>query len=312
MQLISVLMSVYNEKLSWIEEAIDSILNQTYPNFEFIIVIDNPNLSKDVVNFLRELETKEKRIKLIFNEQNMGLAQSMNIALKHASGEYIARMDADDISVEKRFEKEISLIEQYHVDVVSSAQIDIDENGNEVSRRGFTRNPRQVKRWLKFTNFIGHSTVMIKADALRKVGGYRNFKVAQDYDLWLRMLSEGYQFYITGDYLIRYRRRESGITQKHRMDQYYTLIYQRQLDKERRNKGFDNFSLDNYDRFLQEKIETIGENRFKSAKQEFDQAIHYMKNKSLKGAIHLIKAVYILPTYVFERTRSLLIRSFIN
>lgn len=87
----------YNEKQDWLTESINSILNQTYLNLEFIIVLDNPE-NIELKNILNEYKLKDSRVKLLINEVNKGLVFSLNRALKECSGDYIARMDADDIS----------------------------------------------------------------------------------------------------------------------------------------------------------------------------------------------------------------------
>lgn len=106
MEKISVIMSTFNEKLEWVKEAIDSIINQTYRNIEFIIIVDNPN-NIELKNMLEQYCIEDDRIKIIVNEFNIGLVKSLNKALKICSGEFIARMDADDISVKYRLEKQL-------------------------------------------------------------------------------------------------------------------------------------------------------------------------------------------------------------
>ena len=104
--LISVVMSNYNTEESYLRASIESILNQTYENFEFIIVDDcSTDNSIDVIE-----SYSDKRIKLIKNKENMGLTKSLNVAIKEAKGEFIARMDADDISLPQRFEKQVEFL----------------------------------------------------------------------------------------------------------------------------------------------------------------------------------------------------------
>ena len=98
---ISVVMSVYNEPVDWIRQSIDSILNQTFRYFEFIIINDNPEgISQK--KMLKDFAAKDNRIKIIENEENKGLTKSLNIGISKATGKYIARMDADDISMPDR------------------------------------------------------------------------------------------------------------------------------------------------------------------------------------------------------------------
>ena len=122
-------MSVYNEKEIWLREAIESILNQTHRNIEFIITVDNPSnemLYKHILSY------NDSRIKIIRNDTNKGLIYSLNNALKTASGEYIARMDADDISDIYRLEKQLLEIKKEKLDMITSNIVRIDDDGNEI------------------------------------------------------------------------------------------------------------------------------------------------------------------------------------
>ncbi len=102
-------MSTYNETVEELKKAIDSILTQTFKNFEFIIILDNPQNyeHKKVIN---EYLSKDKRIIFLINESNIGLAASLNEGIENAKGDYIARMDADDISMPNRLEKEYNYL----------------------------------------------------------------------------------------------------------------------------------------------------------------------------------------------------------
>ena len=129
---ISVIMSVYNEKKEWLQMSINSILNQSFKNFEFIIVLDNPD-NIELKAVLEQFAAKDSRIKLIYNKKNMGLVYSLNSALKVAKGEYIARMDADDISELDRLEVQYNYFEQNpDIDFVSGFIRIIDEFDNVI------------------------------------------------------------------------------------------------------------------------------------------------------------------------------------
>src|SRR3989338_10709157 len=130
---ISVIMSVYNG-MPYLPEAVKSILNQTYKNFEFIIIDDaSTDQSTKYLRFL-----KDKRIKLIKNSKNLGLAASLNKALKFAKGEYIARMDADDISLPKRFEKQVKFFKKHpSVDICGTWVNLIDDVGKIIGEKKY-------------------------------------------------------------------------------------------------------------------------------------------------------------------------------
>ena len=119
---ISVIMSIYSEKEEWIKESIDSILSQTFRDFEFIIINDNPK-RKENENLLLEYSQKDNRIIVITNKENIGLTKSLNKGLSIAKGKYIARMDADDISFPTRFQKQIDFLDKNTEYVLCGANI---------------------------------------------------------------------------------------------------------------------------------------------------------------------------------------------
>ena len=125
--LISVVMSNYNTPINYLKESIDSVLNQTYSNFEFIIIDDGS--TDDSLKFIKSYD--DPRIKLIVNEENIGLTKSLNKGLKAAQGEFIARMDSDDICYPERFEKQIEYMRKHPDTTVCGTWPNIlDENGN--------------------------------------------------------------------------------------------------------------------------------------------------------------------------------------
>ena len=107
---VSVIMSVFKEPQEYLKHSIDSILTQSFKDFEFIIICDNPS-DKNICNFLKVYKSIDYRIKLVINPTNMGLTKSLNIGLKLASGKYIARMDADDICMHERLYKQVAYLE---------------------------------------------------------------------------------------------------------------------------------------------------------------------------------------------------------
>jgi len=182
---IDVIMSVYNGE-KYLREAIESILKQTYTNFKFIIVDDGSNDSSfDIIDSFAD-----ERIEVIRNERSEGLTKRLNKALRVAQGKYVARQDADDVSLPSRFESQVDFLEKHpEVDVLGTGIYLIDDEGNRIGER--TTHPSPSRQIFLERNEVFHGSAMIRRDALEAVGGYNElFKYSQDYDLWLRLAKE--------------------------------------------------------------------------------------------------------------------------
>lgn len=180
---ISVIMSVYNG-LPHLKDAVKSILDQTYTNFEFIIIDD---ASEDGTwKYLQDLQ--DKRIRLLRNKKNLGLARSLNIALRQAQGDFIARMDADDISIDSRLEKQLNFLEtNKEIDLCGSWVNLIDEKGKIVGEKKYPTNPEDIKKKLPLYNPIIHPSVMARRSFFDRLNGYREeYDGAEDYELLMR------------------------------------------------------------------------------------------------------------------------------
>jgi glycosyltransferase involved in cell wall biosynthesis len=184
---VSVLMPVYNAE-SFLVDAIESILQQTYKNFELIIVDDG---STDATpKILSAFAKKDSRIHVITNESNLGIVQALNNGLLICQGEYVVRMDADDISVHDRLSKQIPVLEKNPEIVVLGASLGyIDAEGKGL---GIVRKC-SINKSLLFANPLLHPTVVIRKKTLDKIGVYYQSKYlyAEDYFLWLRLSKEG-------------------------------------------------------------------------------------------------------------------------
>lgn len=247
---LSVIMSVFNENHCELTQAIDSILDQTFKDFEFVIVLDNPK-NTGVHELLTSYCEKDPRITLIANKENIGLAMSLNVAAKSCCGEYIARMDADDISFSDRLEKEVNFLDcNPEYDVVGTRYVRIDENEKEIKTDTLPfEDHDSIVEALKYGNIIVHPSVMMRRKSLEQVGYYRDFKNSQDYDLWLRMIAAGVRFYILPETLLKYRVRENSISGANAARQYSYAAYARDLAI--REKAKENlFSTDDFQRFL--------------------------------------------------------------
>lgn len=200
---ISVLMPVYNGE-KYIDEAIQSILNQTYEDFEFIIIND---CSTDKTE-KKILKYKDPRIKYFTNEVNLGVTKTLNKGLQYCKGKYIARMDADDISMIHRLEEQIKEIKYYHYDIVGANIIIIDENTNQIGLREYDE---FVNNTIKIKSPLAHPTVMFKKSLLKQREYNEELKAAQDYELWLYLYSKSKQFKNIQKYLLKYRQHRNTI-----------------------------------------------------------------------------------------------------
>jgi glycosyltransferase involved in cell wall biosynthesis len=213
---VTVLMSVYNGE-RFLQQAIDSILNQTYQDFEFLIIDDGSNdRSREIIQ-----SHKDQRIRLIYNEENIGLTPSLNKGLELARGEYIARMDADDVSFPQRLEKQVEFLEHNPEVILLGAWAEVvDENGKIIKVWRYPTKDCVIRWRLLFGNCLVHSSVIYRKDKVLDAGGYNSsITYAQDYELWTK-LSTIAQIRQLPQVLIRHRRFMPGsIGDKHLAEQ---------------------------------------------------------------------------------------------
>jgi glycosyltransferase involved in cell wall biosynthesis len=184
---VTVLMAVYNGE-RYLHEAVDSILQQTFADFEFVIVDDGSTDS--TLQILSMYSRHDSRIVLICNEKNIGLTRSLNKGLAIARGEYIARMDADDISLTNRFAQQVAFLEQHtEVAVVGTAVHYMNEQSHVSNQISIHLGSPGLLRWqLCFENPLRHPTVMMRRQIVNQVGGYNvDIPLSQDKDLWQRI-----------------------------------------------------------------------------------------------------------------------------
>ena len=200
-------MSVYNcEK--YVREAVLSIINQSFKDFEFIIINDgSTDKSREIIENI-----KDERIKLI-NNKNKGLTKSLNEAIVLSKGEFIARMDADDFSLNDRFEKQINFLDSNPGISMCGAWADfIDANGNYLKNYKRPVTDKEIIKELLFHNPFIHSTVMIRKEVFDKVGLYNeSFRFAQDYELWTRIIPK-FKTANLPEVLLKYRVLKESIT----------------------------------------------------------------------------------------------------
>ncbi len=268
---VTVLMSVYNgENYLW--EAIESILIQTYTNFEFIIIDDgSTDSSFEIIQSI-----KDPRIRPIKNRNNIGLAASLNTGLKLAKGKFVARMDADDISEAERLYEQVNILNSNtDIGLIGTHTYLIDRKDRVFNTwKPPTKHGDIIKTMRKGNSFC-HGSVMLKKEATNTVGVYREkFRYAQDYDFWLR-ISEHYRTANIDKLLYRNRRTSDTISRKNLSNQMNFHLLARELSKERRQTGHDSLAL-----IHTKNLESTLISRFRLSKQDislFKSEIYFRK-----------------------------------
>lgn len=214
---ISVVMSVYNN-IEYIDDAVNSILNQTFKNFEFIILEDGSNDgSREKLIAYAE---QDSRIQLILNEKNKGLTKNLNHGIEIAQGKYIARMDGDDIAHPSRFEEQYQYMEANdNVVLIGSGYYTIDNNSKRY-RLTLDSYETLVTRWMSiFTPPLMHPCSMYRKALIEKGLRYNEEAFpAEDFDFWSRIIREG-DCFVLPKALIDYRLHENNISATKRTEQ---------------------------------------------------------------------------------------------
>ena len=213
---ISVLIPIYNTKIEYFKECLNSIQNQTFQKqIEVIVVNDGSSIkiTKQIVKLTEKLNNIRKNIiyKLFHLNKNYGIQYALNFGLKKCSYELIARMDADDIMKPKRLELQYNYMMKNLKVVILGGQCEImNEKSKKITYT--TNHPKKITKNDIKTNknkhwFINHPTVMYKKSVILGVGGYNNnlYKHAEDMDLWFKLIKKGYDLYNLEDIILTYR-----------------------------------------------------------------------------------------------------------
>src|SRR6185312_11293176 len=230
----------------YLRETITSILAQTFTDFELLIVDDGS--TDKTVEIIKSFA--DKRIVLVSNPQNMGVIRSLNKAIDLVKGEYIARMDADDIMLPARLERQVMILDSKpEVSVVASQVTLINANGEE---EGYwpedmqTKTNEDIYRVLPNDNCIANPAVMIRAGVLKKYKYNTGQKHSEDWDLWLRMAADNHIFYKINEPLVKYRIHSQSVTYSTKKNNIYAVkanvLFRYSLSKIKR------LSLNRFDR----------------------------------------------------------------
>lgn len=208
--LISVIMSVYNGE-TYLAEAVESVINQTFANFELIVI--NDCSSDSTGSILAELSSKDSRIKVHTNEVNLRLPASLNKAISLCQGKYVARMDADDICLPDRLEKQYQFMEEHPDVALSSCRFMTVKNGVYASGGAGGRCDNDALRaMLLVANPILHPGVIAKAEVMKQLCYDETLTCTEDLELWTRIVMANLKIQILPECLMIYRLHDKQIT----------------------------------------------------------------------------------------------------
>ena len=205
---ISIIMAVYNGE-DYIELAIDSVLSQSFTDYEFIIVDDcSTDATEKII-----LSYKDTRIKYLRNKVNVGQTPSLNIGLKLANGEYIARIDADDIYLPGKLKKQFDFMEKNKdIAICGTNGLKIDENGKVIGTLKVPQKPKEILFNIYYGSPLIHVSVLMRRSVIIENGPYdENFPYCADFALWSNLLKKQYQIANLPNELIKFRTFEGSL-----------------------------------------------------------------------------------------------------
>lgn len=216
MRYFSVLMSVYiKESPKFLEESIESIMNNTIIPKEIILVLDG-GLTNELYKVVDSLCHKHKTIKVVALEKNMGLGRALSIGLSNCTCDIIARMDSDDVCKKDRFEKQLNILtNNKDIDIVGSwiAEFIIDTS-KIISIKKVPKTHKKIVEYSKYRCPMNHPTVMFRKKAVEQSGGYSDLILFEDYHLWIRMILSGAIFYNIQEPLLFFRVSENTFNRR--------------------------------------------------------------------------------------------------
>lgn len=237
--IVSVVMPVFNGE-RYLRPAIDSILAQTWRNFEFLII--NDGSTDETTRILHEIASTDAHIRVLHGPRR-GLVHSLNEGCAEAAGHYIARMDSDDIAMPERLRLQVDFLNNHPaVALVGSSMAIINDDGNVFDTWRYPTEPARIKDALLETNCLAHPTIMMRKSAFDAAGRYRNtFLYAEDYDLWLRM-SEHYEIANLNEPTLFYRVHDRQISIRQLKKRTLSTLAAQMSARGRRKLGYDPFA----------------------------------------------------------------------
>ncbi len=275
--LISVLLPTYNcEK--YINECMDSILCQTYSNLELLIIDDCS--TDNTVNLIQDY--KDERIKLTIKEKNTGYTDSLNWGINNCKGEYIARMDGDDISLPTRFEEQVAVLQNNSAISICGSSALILGSTNIIK---VPETNEEIFRKFLFENAIIHPSLMFRKEVFKEYKYDRNFEPAEDYNLWTKLIFN-FNFYNIQKSLLYYRRHDENVSKKRKEAQRNKFLESQYNFYRNINNASQIIDLKTFQNFYTENSFSVP--NFLSIYTAFDKLLQY-KKINLKNEVKILE-----------------------
>lgn len=298
---VSVIMSTYKEDPALVEAAVDSILNQTYSNLELLVVIDCPD-NYAIHALLDQKQQEDGRVVIIRNEENLGLAMSLNKALRVARGQFICRMDADDISMPNRIESQLAYLTAHDLDLIGGRMTVISESGDRLyDIPQPPTKPESVKRALRWNNCVPHPTWFGKATVFEQA--YRTIPLCEDYDFLLRASMTNCKIGNCDEIVLKYRMTSESVS---RTSLFKQFLYQRFITKEFKKGSIAN--LKNASIYVVDNYSDSRANRYAKANNLFNEALVGLKaHKPMRAVRPSVQLLFCSANYLNKILRLIMV-----
>lgn len=228
---VSVVMSCYHESQHEISRAVESILEQTFHDFEYIIILDDPS-RMEIKTLLDKYARQDNRIHVVVQPKQLGLAVGRNTGIDHARGRYVVMMDADDVSVPNRLELQVAWMEAHTCDLLFSYMDYIDEADEVIGQFTPHFDASQTLPMLLRGQVFGHPTACIRRNVFLSERYDPAFIKGQDIDLWIRCIRAGFEFCVMPHKLLRCRlHRKTDVVERIKRQRGYALYGTRIVKK---------------------------------------------------------------------------------
>ena len=300
--LVSVLMSCYREPIDQLKTAIGSILLQSYSNLELILVLDDPS-NIYAKQCLEAVASKDDRVRLIYNEKNLGLVGSLNEALVFASGDYICRMDADDVSESERIETQLEYLTAGGFDLVGSYMTVIDDSGQTMYQvTTIPTKSKAIKHALKYNNCVPHPSWFGRREVFED--GYRPIPLCEEYDFLVRAALNGFKRGNCPECLVNYRMSANSLS---RSNLYLQFLYQKELTGAYRRLAICDASVAT--QHVESRFSEESADAYARANTLFNRGLRLLAERHLiKGASDVLKSWASSSAY-FNKSMRLVIAS---